>query len=139
MKLAYEKPMMIAEEFTPNTSVAYCTNTYDTTSWEPQTVKCVISGSDKIFGSTNCANLDGYEVVSEGALTYVAGEGYFFIWPKSSSGGTEGPMWPWTLSGESGLKTILKAAGISTSNWQNYHAGPVKVTTTTVNKQNWSL
>ena len=149
MKKVYECPRMDVETFTPNTSVAYCTNTYDTTSWEPQTVNCVISSSDNIFGSTNCADLDGYEVVGEGQLIYIEGEGYFFIWANTSapsqggngnnnSGGGFGHSLL-TLSGESGLKTILEAAGIGTDNWQKYHAGPVRVTTTTVTKQNWSL
>lgn len=156
MKLKYEKPMMITEEFTPNNSVAYCTNQYNTQTWNPQTVKCVISSSDNIFGSTNCT-ADGYTVVDAGTLTYVEGEGYFFIWSKTNSGGDTdeddkkpggqkpGGQKPggnhslFELTGEAGLKTILEAAGLNTDQWMNYHAGPVVVTNTTVSKQNWSL
>lgn len=112
-KLQYEKPTLLKEEFRANNFVAACANPSHV---KPYTVQCLIQGTDVVFydSSIGCADVLSPNSTSCGYVTY-NGQLYV-IWPKFGSfTGTSGNIvtGPALGSGQSAIKTLLKACGMS--------------------------
>lgn len=130
MKMKYEKPRMDVEAFTLNAAVASCNRLPGATeyTYEPQTVKCVVTTQDVIFtaGTTGC---DHQVDPNGGSDTYrfitYDGQLYFAWVGPSGGGGNNGNMQL--------LQKILNAGGIRDYNagrGKVWHAGPANATLT---------
>lgn len=140
--MKYMKPAFDVTEFQLNESIATCPTS---STYNPVTVNCVISGTHDIFYSNCEANYNDLTIVSYNGQEYL-------VWDKTNSGGNQGGgrnsiggVSTFARPGQGGnegdsgsslLQAILQAgenAGIlpsggtddASDNWGNYHAGPI--------------